>query len=550
MNTHSISNGERPSRGTSRRALLGALGAAAAVPALGACNPADPSQQASSGVSKDDAKILPKRTERQPVKPDIPSTDGSTPGYTTYPKERPQTVASPPGKGSTFTAMVPTWSGVKGEANAFTQALDKALGSTLKYQMTTGNDYRDKQSAVFASPKDVADWVSVFGWNPPARFDQAVESVFQDLTPFLAGDKISKWKNLANLPTEAWRFGIFKNKLYGIPVPGEVVTDALYYRKDIFGAAGAEAPKTADEFMAVCKELTDPSHSRWACNDMSTGAPNLIFGAPPDWRLDKDKLVYRWETTEYRNALEFQRELFSKGYVHPDVKADSGDAKQRFQGGQVAIHYDGVGAWGDMRKAVKASDPKAVIAALPTLSAGGTPIRYTGAAANFFSFLKKSDDTARIEELLGIADYLAAPFGTKEWELASFGVEGVHFTRGKDGVPVPTEALAAQHPGVLSTLVAGPVAKYDFTDPEFVKDYCSWMAAETAHMKNGPFFGYQIVRPAEYASLDQPMYDLEKDVVRGRKTMADFDAALKTWRSSGGDRMRDYYEAVRKQLSS
>ena len=64
------------------------------------------------------------------------------------------------------------------------------------------------------------------------------------------------------------------------------------------------------------------------------------------------------------------------------------------------------------------------------------------------------------------------------------------------------------------------------------------------------FYGRQIFRPAEYATLDQPMYDLEKDVVRGRKSMEDFDAAVTTWRSSGGDRMREYYESVRQQLDA
>lgn len=540
-----------PSVTPSRRTILGIAGPALTLPVLAACGGSDPAKQASDAVPTDPAAILPARGEQQPVAPQIPGANGSTPGYTEYPAELPQTVAEPPGKGSTFTCMVPTWSGVKASTdNAFTQALDTALGATLSYQMTTGNDYRDKQAAVLASPKDVADWVSVFGWNPPARFDQAVESVFQDLTPFLAGDKISRWKNLANLPTEAWSFGIFKNRLYGIPVPGEVVTDAILYRRDLLEAAGLEAPKTPDEFLAAGAALTDSGAGRWAFNSMSTAAPNLIFGAPPDWRVADGALQYRWETDEYRAALEFQRELFDKGYMHPDVTADSGDAKQRFQGGQVAIHYDGVGAWGEMVKTLAESDPAATIAAMSATSASGTPIRYTGAPANFFSFLKKSDDTARIEELIGIADYLAAPFGTKEWELASFGVEGTHFTRGADGVPVPTDALEEQHPGVLATLVTGPVAKYDFANPGFVPEYCQWMAGEAAFLQPGPFYGYQVVRPAEYATLDQPMYDLEKDVVRGRKSMADFDAAVTTWKSSGGDRMREYYQSVLDQLGS
>ncbi|MCS6711797.1 extracellular solute-binding protein [Brachybacterium sp. EF45031] len=534
-----------PQPGASRRLVLGGL---AGLPLLAACgggtNSADQAQQNAPEVEE---AALPAYTENTTAPtPDIPGKDGSTPGYTSYPAERPTTVEKKPGTGQTFTAMVPTWSGVKDDLdNDYTRTLFEALGSTLQFQMTTGNDYRDKQAAVFASPKDVADWVGVFGWNPPARFDQAVEALFQDLTPFLAGDKINRWKNLANLPTDAWRFGIFHGKLYGLPVPGEAVTDAIFHRPDLFGAAGVEAPTTAEEFLEVCKALTNPDQNRWATNDMGVGAPNLIFGAPPDWRVKDGALQYRWETPEYRAALEFQRELYAKKYVHPEAAADAGDSKQRFESGQVALHYDGIGAWTEMRKRVRESNPQFDMAPLSGLSAGDAkPLRYRGAPANFFSFLKKSDDTARIEELLGIADYLAAPFGTAEWELVNFGKEGVHFTRDDKGVPVPTDALGEQHPGVLGTLVTGPVAKFDATDPEHVKAYCEWMQGEMAYVVDGPFYGHQVVRPVEYATLDQPMYDLEKDVARGRRTMEDFDKAVTTWKNSGGDRMREHYQAV------
>ena len=92
----------------SRRAVLGAGTALGALPILASCGGSDPSEQAAGSVVVDDAAILPAYTQTQPVPPDIPGTDGSTPGYTTYPSDLPQTVDAPPGSGGTFTCMVPT----------------------------------------------------------------------------------------------------------------------------------------------------------------------------------------------------------------------------------------------------------------------------------------------------------------------------------------------------------------------------------------------------------------------------------------------------------
>ncbi|WP_440902329.1 extracellular solute-binding protein, partial [Actinosynnema sp.] len=444
--------------------------------------------------------------------------------------------------------MVPTWSAVRSDLdNDYTRALDEALGTTLRYQMTTGNDYRDKQAAVFASPDNVADWVSVFGWNPPPQFDLAAEALFEDLTPWLAGDEVARWPNLANLPTAAWQFGIFRGALYGIPVQGETVTDALYARTDLLAELGIEPPRTAEELLEVAREVTDPAGGRWATNDLAVAAPNLLFGAPPDWRVRDGALEYRWETDEYREALEFQRQLFADGLAHPDAVAGAGDAKQRFTSGAVVLHYDGVGAWGEM--AATMSEAGGTLHPLSALSAGGRePMRYRGSAANFFSFLRKSEP-AKVEEMLDVANFLAAPFGSAEWELINFGAEGVHFERNAEGIPVPTDALAEQHPGVLSTLVTGPLAKYDFSNPDFVPEYCAWAAAEAALAVEGPFFGYQVIRPPEFTALDQPLYDLEADIIRGRRPLADLDAEVDVWRRAGGDRMREYFGSVLEQIA-
>ena len=42
-------------------------------------------------------------------------------------------------------------------------------------------------------------------------------------------------------------------------------------------------------------------------------------------------------------------------------------------------------------------------------------------------------DDAKVEELLRITNYFAAPFGSEEYIFLNFGIEGVHHTLNDDG---------------------------------------------------------------------------------------------------------------------
>ena len=63
--------------------------------------------------------------------------------------------------------------------------------------------------------------------------------------------------------------------------------------------------------------------------------------------------------------------------------------------------------------------------------------------------------------LLRVLNYIAAPFSSQEWALLNYGVEGVHFNRDTQGVPVLTDKGRAE---VLSTW------KYITNNPQVLYD--------------------------------------------------------------------------------
>ncbi|GAB2967324.1 extracellular solute-binding protein [Actinotalea caeni] len=537
-----------PVGGHSRRTFLTLVGAGVVgSAALAGCRTGGSGSDApssSAGVASDD--VLPAYLPLDYVEPDFPSVNGSTAGFATIPSELVQAYETPPGSGSTFTAMTPLWGAIPPTVgNQYYDAVNAAIGSTIEFQISDGNTYGDKLAAVLASADDVPDWVCIPTWNIPPRFDQAVESLFEDLTPFLAGDAVRSYPHLANIPTDVWRFCVFDGKLKALPFPGEIITDAIFYRDDVFEEEGiTELPTTAEELLELCAELTNGR--RWAANDLWNAA-TLIHGVVPKWRIEDDgTLTHRIETEEYRAALEWNARLFAQGSVHPDAVADnSGDAKARFESGQVLISSDGVGGWHEALARQLGSNPTYSQRPFPPVAAdGGTPVLWKGNPANILSFIKATDDKDKVAEMLAVADFLAAPFGTTEYALINYGVEGVHYETDDQGLPVPTELAATELQPTYVFLADPPVVNAKVQYPGFVEAFCTWMADAAQYVQDPAFFGMQITEPNRFGSLNQPIEDLEKDISRGRRSIDDLDAAIETWRSSGGEELRQFYQDV------
>ncbi|QHT54969.1 twin-arginine translocation signal domain-containing protein [Cellulomonas sp. H30R-01] len=531
-----------------RRSFLGMLAAGAAVVGvpslLSACSPGTPTGAATSAAPIGD--VIPSYIPVTYAEPDYPSVSGSVPGYEKIPAELVRSVPTAPGTGLVFTAMTPLWGTIPPtKGNQYYAAVNELMGSDLNFQIADGNTYGDKLAAVLASAKDVPDWVSIPTWNLPPRFgSEIVGNVFQDLTPYLAGDLVEEYPNLANIPSDAWKFCVFNGRLYGLPFPGETITDATFYRRDLLEAMGiTPAVTNGQDLLDLAKELT--GGNQWGADDLWNTAA-IIHGVVPKWKLEGDKLVHRVETDEYRQALEWNAALFASGAVHPDaVAGQTGDAKLRFQSGQTLIASDGVGGWHEAMRDNLAANPSYWQQPFDPFAAdGGEPVLWKGNPANIFSFLKKSDDEARIKELLALANVIAAPFGTTEYDVINNGVEGVHYTKGADGLPVPTELAATELQPTYIFLVDPPLSETHVQYPGYVKAASEWKAKASGYAQDPLFYAQQIVEPAQYASIGQPFVDLEKDISRGRKSMADLDAAIETWRSSGGEELRAFYQDI------
>ncbi|HEY0494876.1 MAG TPA: hypothetical protein VGD48_03970, partial [Kutzneria sp.] len=407
-------------------------GAIAAAPLLSACGSGKASTK-NSGVADTNTikSVIPTYKASTAVTADIPSVQGansaaSDPGFLTFPANPAKSVTGPVGSGGSYQAVTPLWGSVPPPGNSYYTAVNQAIGATLTDSPSDGNNYATMLATRFASG-NIPDWLDVPGWNVSAiqNFAEGVDKYFKDLTPFLAGDKVLDYPNLAAIPTGGWQAAVWNGKLYGIPLWTSAANfpGLLFYRGDIFKAAGVDASSitSADKLKALGPELTVKSKGQYAFDDL-TYYLYQVFNIPfsnghTGWKRDSSgKLINGYETPEYLEFLNFANSLATNGWVHPDALAgDSSKTKNRFWAGKTVITADGTGAWNK-------SDAQSGMAANPgyvrqgfKLFAfdGGKPSLALYPAAGMFSYLNKKLTDDQVRELLRIANYLAAPFGTQ-----------------------------------------------------------------------------------------------------------------------------------------
>ncbi|MBB5801929.1 putative aldouronate transport system substrate-binding protein [Saccharothrix ecbatanensis] len=532
-----------------RRRFLSVTASVAGLTAMGGLSACGGGAEQKTGANSDALKsALPNYVPSSAIKPDIPSVAGgpdvlTDPGFLAYPSNPVTTVSGIPGKGGKYTTVTPLWGTVPTADNSFYQAMNKALGVTLDMKPADGNNYATIIPTMTAAKK-LPDWIQLPSWwNANFNVGELAGSQLADLTPYLSGDKIKKYPNLAAIPTGAWQSGAWGDKIYGIPSfsSGFVFTGAVSFRRDVLEAKGitADQVKSADDLMKLGKELTDAKAGVWAFDDLWTYMfPS--WGVPQKWKVDNGKLVHKYEMPQLLDALEWHYNAATAGLLHPDALAgNNADGNVRFYSGKTLIVGGGAGGW-------NASDHQSGTAANPdyrrayfdffTADGKGEPLIEIGSSSRIISYLNSNLRPEQIEELLAVADYLAAPYGSAEYTLINFGVEGVHHTM-VDGIPTATEEGKKNVQPQTYPFLASPPAVISNPGTEIVtNDYTAWQAANVKHLKKPVFWNMNISLPRSMATADagQAVEDAIKDCYHGKKKVSEVKEAINTWKSSGG----------------
>lgn len=524
----------------SRRRFLTMTGGAATLAATGgflaACGSSAAPQTGGAG-----SVAFPDYVPTTLVHPDLPATaEGVMAGFYSYPTNPAAAFTSKPGEGAgTVSVLTNMFNPLPPSAgsNAYWQELNNRLGVTLDITMAPQADYLAKLSAVVSSG-ELPDLTMVSARL--AHKADVLTRLCADLSEFVTGSAIKNYPSLANIPTDAWLATAYGGGIFAVPIPRAVVGTIMFTRTDLIRARSLNtAPASYADFVEVAKGLTDARGSKWAFGAVKpviTFVGNML-GVPNVWREEGGKFVSEHETPERKEAIVRTAQMYKDGLFHPDTMGEKINLRDLLGNGTLAFNADGYAAWDTLVNTYKV---EIGATAAPKADGGGVAGHRAGATSFAITAIKKTDK-ARVEQLLRICDWLAAPLGTSEYMFRKFGVEGTHYTMA-DGKPVLTDKGKVEVKLPLEYVVDAPHVLGP-GDRARVDAQRAYQEKVVPTIRRNPTDGLYSATATDRAGEMSKIIDLaEKDIVSGRKPISFWDETVAAWRKAGGDAARGEYE--------
>jgi putative aldouronate transport system substrate-binding protein len=491
--------------------------------------------------------------------PDVAgSADGMVePGYKAYPKTRAKSVQSPPGDGSDINIMTYTSTAipVAMDSNPGWQEVNRQVGSTLKVNITPFADYFGSKLQTTIAGGELPDLFFIIADPGITLVPEFFNARVADLTPYLSGDAVKDYPNLAAIPTRAWKTTVYDAKIYGVPVPLRPYFWWYWVHQELLDKDGLKQPTNADDLKQQLVHFTQPQQGVWGqgveagpiyAYGLWMGLFTSIFGAPNNWAVDaaSGKFTATFETDQYKAATAYVKDLYSAGVFHPDSSNyNTLSARDAFQARKFAFRYDGLEMYGWRQPPVQLTPPPNVQLVKPFGDKGG-PGSYWFGRPNFgYIVLSKALSADRIKMLLRVLNYIAAPFGTEEDLLMRFGVKDVDWTEDPNLGPLFTDKGKADFMPWRNIVAPAPVAFLPVNSPDFPTSLQQWESELAAVGVEDASVGLVSRTYAQKgATANRTLGDGFNDIVTGRRPFSDYDGLVKDWLEAVGTTAKAEYQ--------
>ncbi|WP_179228984.1 extracellular solute-binding protein [Parenemella sanctibonifatiensis] len=532
--------------GLDRRSFIGGAAAlATGALALSACS-TDTEPTSQEPPAKQAEQVRPSYKAYSQTEPDVVGDPekGIADAYWTFPNPVPE-------RGLSLPEIAPISFLTQGNApptarenNRRWKDLEEATGAEWNITFGGYTEYDAKFQTTVAGG-DLPEFVQIVS---VPRQPELLESQFVDLTEYLAGDKVLEYEGLAAIPSTAWDVSILNGRLWGIPqarIPAGRVMRTSKANLDAAGIDFMPEPSDYEELEAMFAEVTDKAGNKFAMGAQPVSwFMNLVLeamGAPNGWRVNDDgTFVHSNETEECTAALEYVKKIWDAGYFHPNSFSEPQNNGQWWKAEVTTFYVEGF--LGGVQLKEFGADRETGLMVNPKFDGGGVPVKHLGAAAYYAPIgISKQDSEERIRELLAVADYLASPYGTKEYCRAVSGVEGVHWEMTEAGPSAITEANKNE-PGMTSYL--GAQSSAVFKGPEKIGQMQLDVANKIMDQgEKNAADGLYNEHAVNAKPADTRILDVKNNIIQGRQPMSDWPAAVEEWKKEF-EKARELYQEL------
>jgi putative aldouronate transport system substrate-binding protein len=279
---------------------------------------------------------------------------------------------------------------------------------------------------------------------------------------------------------------------------------------------------------------------------------NAMFRVPYNWRLNSDgSLTKDLETEEFKAALNFANTMWNKGVFHPDALTLTLNQNMTlFESGKTGFFTQG--GWGffgrqpgTMTSLTIQNDPSANPSPwIPPGFDGGKPTIPLGSASYGFGAIPSTiKDDSKIVELLHIMEFIAAPFGSDEFNFIYYGIEGDMFYW-DNGAPLRVTNGNQTWSNGLNYLCGTTEINYFYANQPGEAELMQQLQerqiqSSVADPTQGLYSPTWVAQGANLIKMQQDGYNA---MVVGNQPLSYLSQLISDWKSQGGDQARKEFQ--------
>lgn len=434
-----------------------------------------------------------------------------------------------------------------GDDSPALQAIEDYTNMDINLEFVANSNYEDRFNVTLAS----GDFPHIMvAYKEPSFINAARDGAFWDITDYL-----DDYDNLGQSNDIVLNNTTIDGRIYGVYRSRPLGRNAATINTEWLDNVGLDMPETIDDFHEVLRAFTNDDPNQSGEDDTYgivvsewEGPWNTMqawMGAPNQWGYDDNgDLAPDFMFDEYRESLEFFKEIYDEGLVNEDFAVmDSGQWTDPLVNGEAGVFVDVADAANRLQNQITDdySDEEQVLDVFGAVEGPhGLQTLPTAGYHGLLAISKTSVETE--EELHRVLQFLNDLNDEEVQNLAYNGVEGIHH----EIVDGELDITSQHDGGDLFDSEVMDLNQFQMAIPEenfIVQPQTSLQEKADAVMEEN--MDIVVANPAEplisptYTErgqqLDNIIDDARIQYIVGQIDETEFDEEIERWLSSGGE---------------